>query len=52
MDTVNEDMQTVKTSPAHITSVLRKRFVTARVEQMPRTCLSTGLSFHKPWMKI
>ena len=52
MDTVTEDMTVVNKSPAHITSVLINRFVTARVEQIPRTCLRTGLSFQMPAIKI
>lgn len=51
-DTVRDDMERVKMRPAFITMVLTRRLVTARVEQMPRICLSTGLSFQRPSLNI
>ena len=51
-ETVSDDIQTVKIKPTSITSVFTIRLVTAKVEQMPRICLSTGLSFHNPVRKI
>ena len=51
-DTVTEDMDRVKIRPAFITMVFTRRLVTARVEQIPKICLSTGLSFQRPSLNI
>jgi hypothetical protein len=51
-DTVKEDIDRVKISPAFMTMVFIRRFVTARVEQIPSTCLRTGLSCHRPALNI
>lgn len=47
-DTVKQDTALVYIKPRHITAVLVTRFVTARVEHIPKTCLKIGLLYQIP----
>ena len=51
-ETVRDDMAMVKRSPVHMTRVLARTLVTARVEQIPRVCRKRGFSFQNPLRRI
>jgi len=48
IETVAALKDNVNTSARHMTIVFSTRLVTARVLQIPRTCLNTGLLCHNP----